>query len=179
MNEPRVIVVDANIRLKEIELEDTEVIFNTIINERDYLGEWLPFVELTRDISFTRCFVEGYLNSDRKNLTCAIFYQNQFVGLIGLKDTDFNNKKTEIGYWLSEPYQHKGIITNSCKSLINFIFDKMNINRVQIKVAKGNIKSQRIPKRLGFKREGIERDGELHSWGFVDLVIFSLLKADR
>ncbi|HJV76831.1 MAG TPA: GNAT family protein [Paludibacter sp.] len=179
MSEPRVIVVDANIRLKEIELEDTEVIFNTIINERDYLGEWLPFVELTRDISFTRCFVEGYLNSDKKNLTCAIFYQNQFVGIIGLKDTDFNNKKTEIGYWLSEPYQHKGIITNSCKSLINFIFDKMNINRVQIKVAEGNMKSQRIPKRLGFKREGIERDGELHSWGFVDLVIFSLLKADR
>ena len=179
MNEPRVIVVDANIRLKEIGLEDTEVIFNTIINERDYLGEWLPFVELTREISFTRCFVEGYLNSDKKDLTCAIFYQNQFVGLIGLKDTDFDNKKTEIGYWLSEPYQHKGIITNSCKSLINFIFDKMNINRVQIKVAKGNMKSQRIPKRLGFKREGIERDGELHSRGFVDLFIFSLLKADR
>lgn len=179
MNEPRVIVVDANIRLKEIGLEDTEVIFNTIINERDYLGAWLPFVELTREISFTRCFIEGYLNSDRKDLTCAIFYQNQFVGLIGLKDTDFDNKKTEIGYWLSESYQHKGIVTNSCKSLINFIFDKMNINRVQIKVAKGNMKSQRIPKRLGFKREGIERDGELHSRGFVDLVIFSLLKADR
>jgi ribosomal-protein-serine acetyltransferase len=179
MNEPRVIVVDANIRLKEIGLEDTEVIFNTIINEHDYLGEWLPFVELTREISFTRCFIEDYLNSDRKDLTCAIFYQNQFVGLIGLKDTDFDNKKTEIGYWLSESYQHKGIVTNSCKSLINFIFDKMNINRVQIKVAKGNMKSQRIPKRLGFKREGIERDGELHSRGFVDLVIFSLLKADR
>ena len=179
MCKPRVIVVDTNIRLKEIELEDTEVIFKTIINERDYLGEWLPFVELTRDISFTRCFVEGYLNSDRKDLTCAIFYQNQFVGIIGLKDTDFNNKKTEIGYWLSEPYQHKGIITNSCKSLINFIFDKMDFNRIQIRVAKGNLKSQYIPERLGFKREGIERDGELHSHGFVDLVVFSLLKADR
>lgn len=179
MCKPRVIVVDTNIRLKEIELEDTEVIFKTIINERDYLGEWLPFVELTRDISFTRCFVEGYLNSDRKDLTCAIFYQNQFVGIIGLKDTDFNNKKTEIGYWLSEPYQHKGIITNSCKSLIDFVFDKMDFNRIQIKVAKGNLKSQRVPKRLGFKQEGIERDGELHSRGFVDLVVFSLLKADR
>jgi ribosomal-protein-serine acetyltransferase len=179
MTESRVIVVDANIHLKEIGLEDTEAIFNTIINERDYLNEWLPFVELTREISFTRCFIEGYLNSDKKDLTCAIFYQNQFVGLIGLKDTDFNNKKTEIGYWLSESYQHKGIITNSCKSLINFSFDEMNMNRIQIKVAKGNLKSQRIPKRLGFKREGIERGGELHSRGFVDLVIFSLLKADR
>jgi len=32
---------------------------------------------------------------------------------------------------------------------------------------------------LGFAREGIERDGELHARGFVDLVTFSLLKTDR
>jgi len=179
MSESRIIVVDNNIRLKEIGLEDAEAIFSTIINERDYLKKWLPFVELTREISYTRSFIENYLNSDKQDLTCAIYYHDQFVGLIGLKDTDSANKKTEIGYWLSEAFQHKGIITSSCKTLIHFAFNNMNINRIQIKVAKGNLRSQRIPKRLGFKREGVERDGELHSRGFVDLIIFSLLKADR
>lgn len=179
MGGSRIIVVDTNIRLKEIGLEDAEVIFNTIINERDYLSEWLPFVEHTHEISFTHSFIEEYLNSERKDLTCAIYYQNQFVGLIGLKDTDTDNKKTEIGYWLSEAFQHKGIITCSCKTLISYAFDEMDINRIQIKAAEHNLKSQQIPVRLGFKREGIERDGELHSRGFVDLVIFSLLKADR
>ena len=179
MGGSRIIVVDTNIRLKEIGLEDTEVIFNTITNERDYLSEWLPFVEHTHEISFTHSFIEEYLNSERKDLTCAIYYQNQFVGLVGLKDTDTDNKKTEIGYWLSEAFQHKGIITCSCKTLISYAFDEMDINRIQIKAAEHNLKSQQIPVRLGFKREGIERDGELHSRGFVDLVIFSLLKADR
>jgi len=179
MGGSRIIVVDTNIRLKEIGLEDAEVIFNTIINERDYLSEWLPFVEHTHEISFTHSFIEEYLNSERKDLTCAIYYQNQFVGLVGLKDTDTDNKKTEIGYWLSEAFQHKGIITCSCKTLISYAFDEMDINRIQIKAAEHNLKSQQIPLRLGFKREGIERDGELHSRGFVDLVIFSLLKADR
>jgi len=179
MGGSRIIVVDTNIRLKEIGLEDTEVIFNTITNERDYLSEWLPFVEHTHEISFTHSFIEEYLNSERKDLTCAIYYQNQFVGLVGLKDTDTDNKKTEIGYWLSEAFQHKGIITCSCKTLISYAFDEMDINRIQIKAAEHNLKSQQIPLRLGFKREGIERDGELHSRGFVDLVIFSLLKADR
>lgn len=179
MGGSRIIVVDTNIRLKEIGLEDAEVIFNTIINERDYLSEWLPFVEHTHEISFTHSFIEEYLNSERKDLTCAIYYQNQFVGLVGLKDTDTDNKKTEIGYWLSEAFQHKGIITCSCKTLISYAFDEMDINRIQIKAAEHNLKSQQIPVRLGFKREGIERDGELHSRGFVDLVIFSLLKADR
>ncbi len=179
MTETRVFEVDTNIRLKEIGMDDAEAIFDTINNEREYLGEWLPFVELTQEIAFTRGYIESYLDSNQIDLTCAIYYQNRFAGLIGLKDTDKDNKRVEIGYWLSEAFQHKGIITSACKTLINYAFDEMDIHRVQIKAATGNIKSQRIPERLGFTREGIERDGELHARGFVDLVIFSLLKTDR
>jgi ribosomal-protein-serine acetyltransferase len=175
----RKIVVNDEILLKEIGLDDVEVIFNTIDNERSYLEKWLPFVKLTREISFTLGFVENYLNSDKTDLTCAIYFQHQFAGIIGLKDTDLYNKKTEIGYWLSESFQHRGIITHSCNSLINYAFNGMNLNRVQLKAATGNLKSQRVAERLGFVKEGIERDGELHSYGFVDLVVYSLLKADK
>jgi len=174
----RKIKVDDEILLKEIGLEDVETIFKTIDNEREYLEEWLPFVELTHDVSFTRSYVENYLNFDKLNLTCAIFYQNQFVGIIGLKDTDPDNKKTEIGYWLSQSFQGKEIITRSCKKLINYVFDIMDMNRVKITVATGNLKSQHIPERLGFTCEGIERDGELHTRGFVNLVVYSLLKSE-
>lgn len=176
--ECRELSVDKDIRLKEIGLEDVEAIFSTIDNERSYLGEWLPFVDLTNDIAFTRNFVAGYLNSDRVNITCAIYYKNIFAGLVGLKDTDLINKKIEIGYWLSEPFQHKGIITRSCKSLIDYAFRILGMNRVQLKAATENFKSQRVAERLGFSFEGIERDGELHDRGFVDLKIFALLKKD-
>ena len=170
--------VDNDILLKEIGLEDVEAIFNTIDAERAYMLEWLPFVELTQEVSNTRTFVENYLNAEVKDLTCVIYYKKKFVGLIGLKDTDFDNLKTEIGYWLSESFQHKGIITRACKAIINHSFNDLKLNRIQIKAATGNLKSIAIPERLGFKREGIERDGELHSRGFVDLVVFGLLKKD-
>lgn len=179
MNEQRILVVDNNIRLKEIGLEDVSDIFNTIASERCYLDEWLPFVEFTQEPSYTRSFVENYLNSDRLDVTFSISYQNHFAGIIGLKDTDLDNKKTEIGFWLSESFQHKGIITLSCKALISYIFDVMHLNRIQLKAATGNFKSQRVAERLGFVRDGIERDGELHNLGFVDLVVFSLLNSDR
>jgi len=55
----------------------------------------------------------------------------------------------------------------------------MNLNPIQLKAAPGNIKSQQITKQLIFKQEGIERDDELHGCGFVDLIVFSLLKTDR
>jgi len=170
--------VNDKILLKELGLKDVVAIFNTIDTEREYLGKWLPFVELTKDVSYTRTFVENYIDAEERDLTCAIYYETEFVGIIGLKDTDYDNLKTEIGYWLSESYQGKGIITQSCKALINYAFEELNLNRIQIKAADGNLKSCAIPERLGFIKEGIERDGELHSYGFVDLVIFGLLKKD-
>jgi ribosomal-protein-serine acetyltransferase len=49
---------------------------------------------------------------------------------------------------------------------------------VQIKVAKGNLKSLQIPRRIGFKFEGIEREGELHMNEYFDLEVYSILKRD-
>jgi ribosomal-protein-serine acetyltransferase len=178
MSAPLRLFVDKDITLKEIGTEDAKDIFYTIDFERSYLSEWLPFVELTTDIEYTRAFINNYLNSEIKDATFVIHYKNKFVGLVGLKDTDTDNLKTEIGYWISETYQHKGIITRSGKRLIEYVFDELKLNRIQLKAATGNLKSQAVAERLGFIREGIEREGELHSRGFVDLVVFSLLKRD-
>jgi len=62
---------------------------------------------------------------------------------------------------------------------INYVFDEMNLHRIQLKAATGNSKSQQVAKRLGFIQEGIERQSELHDRGFVDLIVFSLLITDR
>jgi len=177
--EKREWIVNEEITLKEIGLNDVELIFNSIIREKDYLGEWLPFIYQTQDISYTRRFVKDYLHSDRLDITCSIYYQHQFAGIVGLKDTDLENKKTEIGYWLSSTFQHKGIMTLSCNALINYVFDEMNLHRIQLKAATGNSKSQQVAQRLGFIQEGIERQSELHDRGFVDLIVFSLLITDR
>jgi len=178
MSKPIRLHVDEDIILKEIGLEDVEDVFYTIDYERTYLSEWLPFVELTKEISHTHTFIDNYLNSEIKDLTFVIHYKHKFVGLVGMKDTDFDNMKTEIGYWISEFYQHKGIITRSCKRLIEYAFDELKMNRIQLKAATGNVKSQAVAERLGFTCEGIERQGELHTRGFVDLVVFGLLKKD-
>jgi len=170
------IKVDDEIELKEIDRNDATLIFGIIDREREYLQTWLPFIEFTHDVSYTQQFVDNYVDSDRIDLTCGIYFHNQFVGLIGLKDTDTDNQKTEIGYWLSESFQGKGIVTRACKALIKFLFEKRGINRIQITVATENVKSKRIPERLGFHFEGIAREGELHERGFVDLAVYSLLK---
>ncbi len=170
--------VDSEIELKQLEQSDSTDIFNTINNQREYLGKWLPFVEFTREITDTENFVNSVINApeERFEYLFAIIKGGEFVGLIGFKDTDKQNKKTEIGYWLSEKYQKQGIVTKSVDKLCDFAFNKLGLNRIQIKCAVENISSKNIPKKLGFQFEGIEREGELLSGGvFTHLEIYSKL----
>ena len=172
---------DRDITLKQIEMEDAPVIFRIIDAQRDYLGPWLPFVEQTRELSDTESFVKSVVGapSDRFEYIFTIRARNEMAGLIGFKLSDRANRKTEIGYWLSRPFQGRGIMTRSVSCLLDFAFDKLEMNRVQIKCAAGNQPSIKIPLRLGFRSEGIERDGELLSGErYTDLEVFSILKRE-
>lgn len=171
--------VGREITLREIDLLDSEDVFNTVTGQREYFGKWLPFVEFTKEIGDTQEFIKSVTSTpeDLKEFVFVILYKNVFAGLAGFKSTDRLNKKTEIGYWLSEGFQKKGIMTLSVKAMLKLAFEELDINRIQIKCAVGNIPSSSIPKRLGFKLEGIERDGELFPDGsFKDLEVYSLLK---
>lgn len=168
-----------DIVLQEITLEDAEDIFHTIDSQRDYLGQWLPFVPLTQTVDFSMSFIQSVLNTPFENRehTFVVRYKGAFAGLVGFRDTDRGNRKTEIGYWLSEPFQKRGIATQSVQALLQFAFEDLGMNRIQIRCAVGNLPSKQVPQRLGFTFEGTERAGELFPDGhFEDLEVYSLLK---
>lgn len=61
---------------------------------------------------------------------------------------------------MSEDAQGQGIITRSVSALLNYLFETLNINRVEIQCAVNNHKSIAIPERLGFVNEGVKREGQ-------------------
>lgn len=171
------IKVTDNIELKSLSEENAPDIFGILDSEREYMRIWLPFVDHTKCVNDSLNAIKTLTSGIDKQF--SIYYKERFVGLIGFKDTDMNNRKTEIGYWLSQSAQKKGIITLSVKALINYAFEDLNINRIQIKVAIDNKSSRAIPERLEFRFEGIERDGELLVDNkYTDIAIYSLLKRE-
>lgn len=175
------IPVDSQIELRQLRHSDAADIFNTIDTQRAYLGEWLPFVAFTKELADTQKFVESVVDApeERFEYVFTIRKAGEFVGLIGFKDTDRLNRKSELGYWLAEGFQKQGIVTRSVQRLCQYAFEELDINRIQIKCAICNTTSNNIPKRLGFRFEGIEREGELLTGQvFTDLAIYSRLKND-
>ncbi len=163
--------------LYPLSIEDVLIIYKTIDRERDYLREWLPFVDETTHIDFTRAYVQNVL--DTNQIQYSIYEGKTFMGLIGFSHMDKADKKAEIGYWISERQQGRGIVTHSVKKLLEIAFSELELNSVRIKVAVGNEKSQKIPERLNFKQEGIEREGLLLATKeFTDLAVYSMLKRE-
>lgn len=163
--------------LKPLSKDDAQLIFDVLNEEREYMRVWLPFVDNTKEVRYTKDVVDKMLDSIDKQY--CIWHKDKFVGLIGFKGTDIGNRKTEIGYWLSQSAQGKGVMRQSVVKLIELAFDTLDMNRIQIKAAEGNLRSRNIPEKLGFVLEGIERDGELLVDDvFTDIVVYSLLKRE-
>ena len=178
----KIFQVDENIVLRQLLLDDYLDIFSVIDRQREYLAEWLPFIDSTKEPADTKRFVEETVNQtgDRFEYVFTIRYKDQFAGLVGFKATDKQNRRTELGYWLSRDLQGEGIVTKCVERLCRFAFDELNMNRIQVRCAVGNVKSRAIPHSLGFVFEGVERDGELSNKGvFRDIECYSRLKKEN
>lgn len=169
--------IDNDLSLKLIDLTDTAKVFELTNQSRGYLREWLPWLDSTTMIQDTQNFISGCLKgySENRNLTTVILYNGEIVGTAGFNQMNWSNKTAQIGYWLSEPYQGKGIMTRVAKALTDYAFRELKLNKVEIRAAAENNKSRAIPERLGFMNEGCIRQAEWLYDHFVDHIVYGML----
>lgn len=173
------LIVSPEITLQEAQVSDATALYQLIDSGRLYLREWLPFIDFSQSAADTELYLRSVTTpGNLQDQVYTIRFQGKVAGIIGYKTIDRMNRKLEIGYWLGEGFQKKGIMIRCCAALIAQAFEQMRMNRIQIKVGVGNHKSNRIPQQLGFKQEGIERDGEWLQGRFIDLEVYSLLKRE-
>jgi ribosomal-protein-serine acetyltransferase len=172
------IKVDNTNTLELLDDKHAATVFNLIDNNRHYLREWLPWVDNMRSIeNFKNYVLKCKKESERgTDFGYVVIHNNVVAGRIGIHNIDQQNKIASIGYWLAEDFAGKGIITKSCKAVIDYAFDELGLNRIEIKCGTGNFKSKAVPMRLHFKEEGIVRQGEFVNNKFIDLFVFSMLK---
>lgn len=174
------IKIDDKIRIELIEEKHSQSIFDMVDNNRYHLRPWLPFVDRMQTVEFAKNFVRGTMqrNSEGNEFAFVVFDEGTMVGRVGVYKIDGLNKIGEIGYWIVENSQGNGIITKSCKALINFCMNDLQLNRIEIRCGTENTGSKSIPERLNFTHEGVIRQGEWLYDKFIDLDLYSFLKAD-
>lgn len=64
------------------------------------------------------------------------------------------------------------------RALIQFGFEKMNLNRIEATTHTENVRSQCVLHKLGFQKEGILREYYCRDGIYNDQVLFSLLRSE-
>lgn len=173
-------VVNENLELRLVSEKYAEELCSVVAENLEHLEEWLPWATKDYSVDTAKDFIQTNLNGFAKNEfpSFFIFYENKLVGGIGYNNVNKSDQNAEIGYWLKKKLQRNGIVTKCCRNVIDSGFNELNLNRIIIKCATENLKSQAIPERLGFTKEGVARQAAKLNNEFIDLIVYSMLKEE-
>lgn len=180
LNQDMDIAIDDDLRISALMPQYARELFELTDKNRDYLKQWLPWVDSMKSAQDTEAFIEAvsqkYKNDSVPHF--AIFYKEVICGVAGYHDISVMHRAGSIGYWLSQGCQGNGIVTRVVEELLRIGFYELGLNKVEIRCAEENTKSRAIPERLGFKYEGTLRQCEWLYTRFVNHAVYSLLAAE-
>lgn len=150
---------------------------------QDSLGRlkpWMPWAVDDYSVESANEFINRSLKAfaEEGRFETVILFDDKIIGAMGFHDLDKVNRSAHVGYWITASYEGKGIVTRCCRALIAYLFDTMELNRVQINCNVENVRSRAVPERLGFKLEGIHRQVEFLNDRFGDWAIYAMLREE-
>jgi len=164
------------------DLKLAKKMFEAVDANREYLREWLEWVDETKSHEDSmKTFEEREPRvQEGKTIQYAIYLGKELIGTIALFDIDENNKTGEIGYWLSKEHASKGLTTEALRILEYEAFENLGINRIQIKCDVGNKASARVAEKAGYVFEGELRDDSYSPYfkEFRNTLLFSKIKSE-
>lgn len=172
--------IDDEVSLVLLEEHHAAELFAMIDANRAYLRRWLPWLDANTAPGHTAAFIRASLRQlgERDGMACGISVRGRLAGVIGLHRIDWPNRRTSLGYWIAEADEGKGYVTRAAAEVLEYVFEELGLNHVEIACAPGNTRSCAIPERLGFVREGVLRQREWLYDRFVDHVVYGLTAAE-
>ncbi len=151
-----------------------------VLANRKHLQTYMQWMTPNYSIEDSRKFIIQAIKDrlDKKTLGLALVRDERIIGSTGFNRLDWNARVCEIGYWIDHRDEGKGIVTKACQAMIEYAFDELGMNRVEIRCSAENSRSAAVPERLGFKHEGVLRQAEMLNGRQHDFFIFGLLADD-
>jgi len=170
--------VDKDIKLTLTMPYMAEEIFELVESNREYLNEWMEWLDATKKPKDTREFIQACIKglSQENMLLCSIVYKGKIVGNIDLHEIQRKYKKAAIGYWLDKDTNGKGIMNKCVKRLCEYAFSKLGLEKIVIECDTENIKSCAVAKRAGFIKEATLKRHLVVNGQSRDFNVYALFK---
>lgn len=126
----------------------------------------------------TKWMCEAY----SKGKGCAWIIEDRiscrFLGAIRFNRIDKHWKWAELGYELHPSVWGRGLMTEAVKAVTKCGFDQFSLNRIEAWTLPGNVASERVLEKVGFRYEGTLRQKAWFKDAFHDFRMFSCIAGD-
>lgn len=168
--------------LRRFKKEDAEAMYNNWASDNEvtkYLT-WPP--HSNQEVS--QSILDGWVNSysDDNFYQWAIVLKDNGdkpIGSISAVDIKEKTSMAHIGYCIGRAWWHKGITSEALRAVMDFLFDKVEANRIEARHDPRNPNSGKVMKKCGMKYEGTLRSFGWNNQGICDACYYALLKSER
>ncbi len=94
----------------------------------------------------------------------VIEYDAALVGALSFRLDRGLSRSANIGYWVSEEVNGRGVATEAVRQALHLIFNEFGLHRVDAFIRPDNLGSRRVLEKNGFREVGLSR-GHLHIGG--------------
>jgi RimJ/RimL family protein N-acetyltransferase len=143
------------------------------LNIRGIIGSTLPMDQQ----GIEEWFEKSRGDSSRVWFVICTKEDNRVIGECGLLRMFPAWRTTDLSIIIGEKDTWgKGYGTEAINLLLDYAFGYLNFHRVSIGVVGFNESALRFYEKIGFKREGIQRDGYYYNYVYSDFVMMSILE---
>ena len=118
-------------------------------------------------------YVKDKANNPGQSVLIGIFVSDgkRHIGNIRLHSFSEHNKRVEVGTLIWDKRQWgKGYATEALEEVINYFFEKLKLHKICAEYYSVNKGSEKIFKKLGFKKEGIFKDHFIVEGKYIDAI---------
>jgi ribosomal-protein-alanine N-acetyltransferase len=119
-----------------------------------------------------------YLRREAVTWAITLHASGQLIGTCGTYAWDQENHHVDIGYHIRHDHWGQGYATEATHALLRWCFANLGVHRIQADCTAGNIGSERVLLKCGFRFEGIWRERDSEHGRFVDIKQFGLLRRE-
>ena len=172
---------------------DRLILRRYVIEEADAMYKsWASDSEVTKfltwqphsSVEVSRGIIENWLKeySDEKYYQWAIVLKdngNEPIGDISVGQVNEDISMVHIGYCLGRAWWRRGIMSEALKAVMDFMFDTVEVNRVEARHDPRNPNSGKVMQKCGMKYEGTLRSADRNNQGICDACYYALLRSER
>lgn len=157
------------------EKEHAKDLYKIVEEYRSDIARWLPWADETNSVEDELNFIKFAREetANYKALILTILMNDKPVGMLDLHNISEKNRRAEVGYWISNAVQGRGIMTESVKRLVDIAFNALNLHKITIIAESENIKSRAVAERLNFEYEATLKEHLIYKEDFKDFVLYS------